>query len=555
MPKLELNRTIKKSQRGAVIVLFALLLPVLFGFMGLGIDVGLAYVEKGKVQDIADSAALAGAAKLSANGNNDMNTIKAIKSAVKSYVEANGIALDENDMLLKEADKWDAKETLDKGQDALVAYGVVSVTNSEGVAVPRVRVRITKRVPVVFLSMVDGIADNIVVSAKAAAEGGSEVKAEVSGGNPVFWAGTINAQYHDSNNLVVTDGFDFTVYISAGEYKPSMWPGKGVVYASQIKDTSFYTDADTLKVVYTPPLPDGRDFIPTSCYYFDNGEIKPSGTTISPDIWIDGKQSVEAQALAKAQAEHAYEMKQKYETNVNDASSKINAIAAEKMDYYNGEGNKRYIGLAIGSDPDNNPKIINNILPEDAGKEIDLYVNGSYLQGHEYFKGRQCVLTNAQLKGVAKVNNLIAENMLYIATDGMSYGNIYAKDTSLNIGGSSNVLSGKVWVPNGQIWTGGSNNKLLCESGSDPAIVCGQTMHLGLAYETKTVDKNGWYVDPDTGKGEAKVLPTIEISGPNQVDGSWQLYVGGSFSGQGGSGSGSSGTITEGETVKLRLVE
>ena len=80
-------------------------------------------------------------------------------------------------------------------------------------------------------------------------------------------------------------------------------------------------------------------------------------------------------------------------------------------------------------------------------------------------------------------------------------------------------------------------------------------MHLGLAYETKTVDKNGWYVDPDTGKGQEIVLPTIEISGPSQVNDSWQLYVGGSSSGQSGSGSGSSRTITEGSTTKLRLVE
>ena len=86
MPKIELNRTIKKSQRGAVIVLFALLLPVLFGFMGLGIDVGLAYVEKGKVQDIADSAALAGAAHLDAAGNyNGVVT----KAAVQSFAVAN----------------------------------------------------------------------------------------------------------------------------------------------------------------------------------------------------------------------------------------------------------------------------------------------------------------------------------------------------------------------------------------------------------------------------------------------------------------------------------
>ena len=171
MPKFELKRTIKKSQRGAVIVLFALLLPVLFGFMGLGIDVGLAYVEKGKVQDIADAAALAGAAKLSADGNNNMD---AIKDAVESYVEANGIALGKNGMRLKNADEWDAKEILDTDQDALVAYGVVRVTNSEGVAVDRVRVRVTKRVPTFFVNVLGDFSDGFVVVAKAAAEGKGE---------------------------------------------------------------------------------------------------------------------------------------------------------------------------------------------------------------------------------------------------------------------------------------------------------------------------------------------------------------------------------------------
>lgn len=182
MPKLELNRTIKKSQRGAVIVLFALLLPVLFGFMGLGIDVGLAYVEKGKVQDIADAAALAGAAKLSANGPNDMD---AIEDAVKSYVEANGIALGKNGMRLKNADEWDAKETLAPRQDALVAYSVVSVTNSEGVAVDRVRVRVTKRVPTFFVNVLGNFSDGFVVVAKAAAEGAGE-ELEITAEGPGF---------------------------------------------------------------------------------------------------------------------------------------------------------------------------------------------------------------------------------------------------------------------------------------------------------------------------------------------------------------------------------
>lgn len=162
---------IKNCQRGAVIVLFALMLPVLFGFMGLSIDVGLAYVEKGKVQDIADSAALAGAAHLADEGDR----LDAIEAAVKEYVEANGITLGKNGMLLKATNEsWDEKETLAVGQDALVAYGVVSVTNSEGVAVDRVRVRVNKRVPTFFVNVLGDFSDGFVVVAKAAAEGEGE---------------------------------------------------------------------------------------------------------------------------------------------------------------------------------------------------------------------------------------------------------------------------------------------------------------------------------------------------------------------------------------------
>lgn len=50
-----------REQRGAVFALSALLLPLLFGFMGLGYDVGNLYVHKAKLQDTADATSLAGA--------------------------------------------------------------------------------------------------------------------------------------------------------------------------------------------------------------------------------------------------------------------------------------------------------------------------------------------------------------------------------------------------------------------------------------------------------------------------------------------------------------
>ena len=53
------------GQRGNVLVWFALLLPVLFGFMALSIDLARLYLTKVELQNAADAAALAGALAVS----------------------------------------------------------------------------------------------------------------------------------------------------------------------------------------------------------------------------------------------------------------------------------------------------------------------------------------------------------------------------------------------------------------------------------------------------------------------------------------------------------
>jgi Flp pilus assembly protein TadG len=50
-----------RSQRGQAIIMMAIALPVLVGFVGLVADVGLLYVVKGRLQNSVDAAALAGA--------------------------------------------------------------------------------------------------------------------------------------------------------------------------------------------------------------------------------------------------------------------------------------------------------------------------------------------------------------------------------------------------------------------------------------------------------------------------------------------------------------
>lgn len=53
-----------KKNKGAILVMLALLLPLIFMFTGLAVDTGSLYAQKAKLQNTADAAALAGATAL-----------------------------------------------------------------------------------------------------------------------------------------------------------------------------------------------------------------------------------------------------------------------------------------------------------------------------------------------------------------------------------------------------------------------------------------------------------------------------------------------------------
>ena len=55
-------RNQREGQRGALLVLFALLLPVFFACAGVAVDLGSMYAHKSNLQNAVDAAALAGAA-------------------------------------------------------------------------------------------------------------------------------------------------------------------------------------------------------------------------------------------------------------------------------------------------------------------------------------------------------------------------------------------------------------------------------------------------------------------------------------------------------------
>jgi hypothetical protein len=77
-----------KNEDGQVLVLFALMLVVLFGFASLVIDVGSAKSTQAKLQNTADAAALAGA--------QDLPNASAAENTAVTYAGLNGMKATEN---------------------------------------------------------------------------------------------------------------------------------------------------------------------------------------------------------------------------------------------------------------------------------------------------------------------------------------------------------------------------------------------------------------------------------------------------------------------------
>ena len=541
----DFNHKLHRCERGVVMVFFAILLPLLFGFMGLSLDAGLAYVEKGKAQDIADAAALAGAAHLS---DEDRDTT--VKDAVKAYVEANGITLGDNDLVKKADDSaWNTKETLATGKDSIVAWGIVTVTK-DGETKDRVRVRITKRVPVVFLSMVDGIADNIVVSAKAAAEGGSEVGTPIKNDKPVFMCQQLDLAYQSANQIVIPKSYEYSVYAWNENIIPEKLPGTGMIYAANIGGRAFNYDVMNEVVVYNPSMPNGWEFTPSNR---DQTTYEVYNTQGVPQEKLDIAAQKKADQIADRQAKHDL-----YAQLKQEAVDGANAMAADKQAYIDGAENgtnKRYIGPVPNPDNPSENIVVSTVLPDDT--EIDLYVDGTANLGGQakYWMDKQWnVLTNFQLKNVKKINNIYFSNKdTVIATEGITYGKVYATHGNFGIVGSSNTFSGTIYGT-GNIWVGGKNNKLVASDGLI-SIIAPQCVYLGKDYQEVTISK----AEERDGVQLYEVNLTNGLNVGMQSD--WRLYLdflddgsgSGTGSGEGtGSGSATEGSVT---TVKVKLVE
>jgi len=78
------------DRRGVIVVMFALMVPILIGFLGLGVEVGLWYKERRDMQAAADAAALAGAYELAEDRASNIGTVAQREAENNGWTSGSG---------------------------------------------------------------------------------------------------------------------------------------------------------------------------------------------------------------------------------------------------------------------------------------------------------------------------------------------------------------------------------------------------------------------------------------------------------------------------------
>ena len=231
---------ILRKEKGAIIAMTAVLLPLVLGFTGLAFDVGNLYVQKSHLQNVADASALAGAEvyrKLATNKttSNRVSADDSFNNSSYSSERPGEASLSTSNH--GEADKsaWDYVDK-NKGNHAIsvngpfALSGKVSVKTDEGLAqVDGVyyRVRLSENIPLNFLPLLPGIGNRQTVEAESivafSTDTGTEATVETSSNieyvkifNNLFnYSGTIDDKASastDANTYKAADQVNLRLY-------------------------------------------------------------------------------------------------------------------------------------------------------------------------------------------------------------------------------------------------------------------------------------------------------------------------------------------------------
>lgn len=544
------RETLKNKQRGAIMVFFAILVPLFLGAIGLAVDAGFLYMQKAKLQDVADATALAGAGHLK-----DENRKEQVENAVVAFAGANGYSKDEDEAVSSKfpelGDKVDdSSVTLEENAAWKIAYAIdENMNDKDGEQRDHVRVVILKRVPTFFIRLLFPEQKEVVVKAVAAAEYVEGEEPVVSGDTPVIMVDITDIkslqQYQSSDNIRLGKNFNFPIYTRDGNIDPTKLPGTGNLYVNEIPQhiCKASYDKDKKDFVWNPPINDRRIFYRENDYpAHEDGQYR--------DDFEKLKEAYDAERR-KADAKYL-EVKSRFENEAEAMKQDIDA-------YKRGDGKKRFIGWDQSEE-----RMINNIREDD--KEIELFMQNTYFdkavddEGTWRNTDKKSFLTNRQLLNVHKITSLITDNDIFIATTGIKYGNIYCLATGygLVVSGSNNYFNGTLYTP-GKLYVGGEENHFLSDAGNSAEVsILATNVFIGQWYPI--VESEVWadslHFNAEGKKNGKYPDNCIRITMGNVVDAKnrplWRVHFGpDASSGSGGSSSGSSGSGASKAHVRL----
>lgn len=529
----KLREKMKRTQRGAIMVFFAILVPLFLGMIGFAIDAGFLYMQKAKLQDIADAAALAGAGHL-----NDGDDGSKTRLAVRKFAEENGVAGTATSEVFIYDENYPANNNINLGTGDKLKLAMKverNVMDKDNVQRDHVRVAIAKRVPTFFIRFLFPDEKEVIVRSVAAAEyveGGAPM---VSGDVPVIMVSAVSANdfqnYQSANNIVLGKNFALPIYISSGNIDVTKLPGTGNLYVNNISGSSATYDDKNKKVVWNPPI-NGREV------YYSVGQYPTWGTD---------EYRKEADKIRKEADDKYNEVKNRIIQEANVLSNNLSTFKDGNID------NKRFIGV------DGSGRPISNIKETDT--EIDLYISGTYFETTAaepsvFLASARSVITNRQLKNVKKINTLVSDKPCMIGTSGITYGNIYCLNwSSLVIAGQNNKFNGSIYTPS-NLYVGGENNRFLGDSSSSSDVsLLGQSVYLGKWNPITETVVNAKCYNFITGQWSDGECVKIDYNNDQFVDAkndpNWHIYFGYDSTGSSSSGSSGSDTVTK---SRVRLV-
>jgi len=187
------------DRRGVIIVMFALMLPILLGFIGLGVEVALWFQKHRDLQTVADTAAVAGMYELL-----DGSATATIKTVARTEATRNG---------------------LDTGSGDTITVNVPPTSGSFTTSATAVEVVLTKQVNLLVAGY---FLDNAVtVNARAVADSSSTGDACILALNS-----SADSALLISGNITLT--IDCDLAITSGSSKGLDLPGNSTIDANKI---------------------------------------------------------------------------------------------------------------------------------------------------------------------------------------------------------------------------------------------------------------------------------------------------------------------------------